>query len=141
MQGYARLERVQGASRRGSARLKLSLDSSLAGSGADVVILPAFGVTIAAFEALRQIGCVLVDTTCGSVLNVWKRVESYARDGYTAIIHGKEWHEETKATASQVSMPSVHDQRTRYGKISPTMRRRETASSPTTPRPSCCTSA
>ena len=68
----------------------------------DVVILPAFGVTIAAFEALRAIGCVLVDTTCGSVLNVWKRVESYARDGYTALIHGKWYHEETRATASQV---------------------------------------
>jgi 4-hydroxy-3-methylbut-2-enyl diphosphate reductase len=54
------------------------------------------------FERLRTIGCVLVDTTCGSVLNVWKRVESYARDGYTAIIHGKHYHEETKATASQV---------------------------------------
>ena len=68
----------------------------------DVVILPAFGVTIADFERLRAIGCVLVDTTCGSVLNVWKRVDSYARDGFTAIIHGKHWHEETKATASQV---------------------------------------
>jgi 4-hydroxy-3-methylbut-2-enyl diphosphate reductase len=68
----------------------------------DVVILPAFGVTMADFEALRGIGCVLVDTTCGSVLNVWKRVEGYARDGYTAIIHGKHYHEETKATASQV---------------------------------------
>jgi len=45
---------------------------------------------------------VVVDTTCGSVLNVWKRVESYARDGFTAVIHGKHWHEETKATASQV---------------------------------------
>lgn len=68
----------------------------------DVVILPAFGVTIADFEALRQIGCVMVDTTCGSVLNVWKRVESYARDGFTALIHGKYYHEETRATASQV---------------------------------------
>jgi 4-hydroxy-3-methylbut-2-en-1-yl diphosphate reductase len=68
----------------------------------DVVILPAFGVTIAAFEALRAVGCVLVDTTCGSVLNVWKRVEAYARDGYTALIHGKYYHEETRATASQV---------------------------------------
>lgn len=68
----------------------------------DVVIMPAFGVTIRDFERLRGIGCVLVDTTCGSVLNVWKRVESYARDGYTAIIHGKHYHEETKATASQV---------------------------------------
>jgi 4-hydroxy-3-methylbut-2-enyl diphosphate reductase len=68
----------------------------------DVVILPAFGVTMSDFERLREIGCVLVDTTCGSVLNVWKRVESYARDGYTAVIHGKHYHEETKATASQV---------------------------------------
>jgi 4-hydroxy-3-methylbut-2-en-1-yl diphosphate reductase len=68
----------------------------------DVVIMPAFGVTISDFQRLRAIGCVLVDTTCGSVLNVWKRVEGYARDGYTAIIHGKHYHEETKATASQV---------------------------------------
>jgi 4-hydroxy-3-methylbut-2-en-1-yl diphosphate reductase len=68
----------------------------------DVVILPAFGVTIQDLERLRSIGCVLVDTTCGSVLNVWKRVESYARDGFTALIHGKHYHEETRATASQV---------------------------------------
>jgi 4-hydroxy-3-methylbut-2-en-1-yl diphosphate reductase len=68
----------------------------------DVVIMPAFGVTIGDFQRLRAMGCVLVDTTCGSVLNVWKRVESYARDGHTAIIHGKHYHEETKATASQV---------------------------------------
>jgi 4-hydroxy-3-methylbut-2-en-1-yl diphosphate reductase len=68
----------------------------------DAVILPAFGVTMADFERLRAIGCVLVDTTCGSVLNVWKRVDSYARDGFTAVIHGKHYHEETKATASQV---------------------------------------
>ena len=69
----------------------------------DVVILPAFGVTVRDFERLRGIGCVLVDTTCGSVLNVWKRVESYARDGFTALIHGKNYHEETKATSSQVN--------------------------------------
>lgn len=69
----------------------------------DVVILPAFGVTVRDFERLRAIGCVLVDTTCGSVLNVWKRVESYARDGFTAVVHGKNYHEETKATSSQVT--------------------------------------
>lgn len=68
----------------------------------DVVIMPAFGVTMRDFERLRALGCVMVDTTCGSVLNVWKRVEAYARDGFTAIIHGKHYHEETKATASQV---------------------------------------
>lgn len=67
----------------------------------DVVILPAFGVTIRDFEVLRALGCVVVDTTCGSVLNVWKRVEAYARDGFTSLIHGKHYHEETRATASQ----------------------------------------
>ncbi len=68
----------------------------------DVVVIPAFGVKLSDFEALREIGCVLVDTTCGSVLHVWKRVESYARDGFTAIVHGKYYHEETRATSSQV---------------------------------------
>ena len=43
----------------------------------------------------------MVDTTCGSVLNVWKNVKRYAQDGFTSIIHGKVWHEETQATASQ----------------------------------------
>ncbi|KPK61980.1 MAG: hypothetical protein AMS21_08415 [Gemmatimonas sp. SG8_38_2] len=67
----------------------------------DVVIIPAFGVATRDFEELHNVGCLLVDTTCGSVLNVWKRVEGYARDGFSAIIHGKYYHEESKATASQ----------------------------------------
>ncbi|HET9002517.1 MAG TPA: 4-hydroxy-3-methylbut-2-enyl diphosphate reductase [Gemmatimonadaceae bacterium] len=75
----------------------------------DVVIMPAFGVTIADFETLRANGCIMVDTTCGSVLNVWKRVDNYAKDGYTALIHGKYYHEETRATASQVmKYPNGH---------------------------------
>ncbi len=77
-----------------------TFDFSMVGAD-DVVIIPAFGVTIHDFQALRESGCVLVDTTCGSVLNVWKRVENYARDGFTALIHGKHYHEETRATASQ----------------------------------------
>ncbi len=70
----------------------------------DVVILPAFGVTISQLEQLTHRGCTLVDTTCGSVLNVWKNVRQYARDGYTAVIHGKAKHEETQATASQARL-------------------------------------
>ncbi len=69
----------------------------------DVVILPAFGVTMQEFQRFRHIGCILVDTTCGSVLNVWKRVEQYARDGFTSVIHGKYYHEETRATSSQAT--------------------------------------
>lgn len=67
----------------------------------DVVILPAFGVSVPELAHLKSKQCVLVDTTCGSVLNVWKKVHYHARDGYTVIIHGKHHHEETLATASQ----------------------------------------
>ena len=67
----------------------------------DVVILPAFGVTIEQLADLEARGCTLVDTTCGSVLNVWKNVKRYAEDGFTSVIHGKYHHEETRATASQ----------------------------------------
>jgi 4-hydroxy-3-methylbut-2-enyl diphosphate reductase len=67
----------------------------------DVVILPAFGVTVGMLQRLDRRGCTLIDTTCGSVLNVWKNVKRYAEGGYTSIIHGKVWHEETQATASQ----------------------------------------
>jgi 4-hydroxy-3-methylbut-2-en-1-yl diphosphate reductase len=52
-------------------------------------------------QRLDKRGCTLIDTTCGSVLNVWKNVKRYAEGGYTSIIHGKMWHEETQATASQ----------------------------------------
>lgn len=67
----------------------------------DVVILPAFGVTVQDLDRFVGIGCTLVDTTCGSVLNVWKNVARYAQDGFTSVIHGKVHHEETRATASQ----------------------------------------
>src|SRR5215471_4046868 len=77
-----------------------AIDIERLGSG-DVVILPAFGVTVGMLQRLDRAGCTLVDTTCGSVLNVWKNVRRYAEGGYTSIIHGKFWHEETQATASQ----------------------------------------
>jgi len=66
----------------------------------DVVIVPAFGAEIGVMKRLEQIGCLVVDTTCGDVMSVWKRVREYARAGFTSIIHGKAWHEETRATAS-----------------------------------------
>ncbi len=67
----------------------------------DVVLLPAFGAPTDEMRRLKEKGCVLVDTTCGSVLLVWKTVERFARDGFTAVIHGKYHHEETRATASR----------------------------------------
>jgi 4-hydroxy-3-methylbut-2-enyl diphosphate reductase len=75
----------------------------------DVVILPAFGVAVGELARLETQGCTLVDTTCGSVLNVWKNVRRYAKDGFTSIIHGKVSHEETRATASQATeVPGAH---------------------------------
>ncbi len=68
----------------------------------DVVLIPAFGMEQEDFLRLRDKGVILVDTTCGSVLSVWKSVERYAKEGFTAIIHGKSDHEETLATCSQV---------------------------------------
>ena len=69
---------------------------------ADVVLIPAFGMEHEEFARLRELGVILVDTTCGSVLSVWKSVERYAKEGYTAIVHGKMQHEETLATCSQI---------------------------------------
>ena len=68
---------------------------------ADVLIIPAFGASISDMARFERQGCTLVDTTCGSVLNVWKNVRRYAQDGFTSIVHGKVKHEETRATASQ----------------------------------------
>ena len=69
----------------------------------DVVIIPAFGTEVAVMEKLRSRGCRFVDTTCGDVMSVWKRVRQYANDSVTSIIHGKAWHEETKATSSRAT--------------------------------------
>ncbi len=67
----------------------------------DVVIVPAFGAEVSTVEKIKMKGCYIVDTTCGDVMSVWRRVRAYAADEVTSIIHGKAQHEETKATASQ----------------------------------------
>jgi len=74
----------------------------------DVVIIPAFGSEVATRAKLQAKGCIFVDTTCGDVMSVWKRVRQYARERVTSIIHGKSWHEETKATSSQATATSGH---------------------------------
>jgi 4-hydroxy-3-methylbut-2-enyl diphosphate reductase len=67
----------------------------------DVVIVPAFGAEVAVHERIKARGCQIVDTTCGDVMSVWKRVRQYANDGVTSVIHGKADHEETRATSSR----------------------------------------
>src|SRR5437867_1375807 len=69
----------------------------------DVVIIPAFGTEVSTRRKLEEKGCILVDTTCGDVMSVWKRVRQYSKETVTSIIHGKAKHEETKATTSQAT--------------------------------------
>ncbi len=74
----------------------------------DIVIIPAFGTEVATLEKLKAKGCQFVDTTCGDVMSVWKRVRNYAKEEVTSIIHGKAYHEETKATSSQATSKNGH---------------------------------
>ncbi|WAC20828.1 4-hydroxy-3-methylbut-2-enyl diphosphate reductase [Luteolibacter sp. SL250] len=67
----------------------------------DVVIVPAFGAPTHFMKKVEERGSYVVDTTCGDVMKVWRRVRGYAKDGVTSIIHGKSNHEETRATASR----------------------------------------
>ena len=67
----------------------------------DVVIVPAFGAPTSFMDKIEEVGCYVIDTTCGDVMKVWRRVRTYAKSGATSIIHGKKGHEETRATASR----------------------------------------
>ena len=67
----------------------------------DVVIVPAFGAPTSYIDKIEERGAAIVDTTCGDVMKVWRRVRGYAKQGFTSIIHGKAGHEETRATASR----------------------------------------
>src|SRR5258708_15970042 len=69
----------------------------------DAVIIPAFGTEVGTRKKIEAKGCVIVDTTCGDVMTVWKRVRQYSKESVTSIIHGKAKHEETKATTSQAT--------------------------------------
>ena len=83
----------------------------------DVVIMPAFGVPIEALREFQKKRCVIVDTTCGSVMSVWRRVESYSRDGFTSVIHGKYDHEETRATCSRAAKYLVVKDKRQAGQV------------------------
>ena len=67
----------------------------------DVVIVPAFGTDVGTLARIKECGVQIVDTTCGDVMSVWKRVKQNATEDMTSIIHGKASHEETRATASR----------------------------------------
>ena len=72
----------------------------------DIVILPAFGTRTEFIKDMEEIGCQIVDATCGDVIKVWKRIEQYGKEEITSIIHGKIAHEETLATISHTKKGS-----------------------------------
>lgn len=74
----------------------------------DIVVIAAFGSKHRDVEQLKAKDLLVVDTTCGAIVLVWKRVEKYAQNKYTSVIHGIWDHEETQATASQATKFGWH---------------------------------
>jgi 4-hydroxy-3-methylbut-2-enyl diphosphate reductase len=77
----------------------------------DIVIIPAFGTTLAIEEQLKQLGIEphRYNTTCPFVERVWKKSEKLGTEKYSIIIHGKHNHEETRATfsRSEIHAPAI----------------------------------
>lgn len=74
-------------------------------TGDDVVLIPAFGTTLAIEKMLQDKGIQIekYNTTCPFVEKVWNRGEQLAQKGYSIVVHGKPKHEETRATFSHAS--------------------------------------
>lgn len=68
----------------------------------DILIVPAFGTTVETYDKLKTTGrnIITYDTTCPFVEKVWNRSAVLGKNGFTVIIHGKHYHEETQATFS-----------------------------------------
>ena len=68
----------------------------------DIVLIPAFGTTVEMKEELARRGLDIksYDTTCPFVEKVWRRSSQIGRKGYTIVVHGKRYHEESRATLS-----------------------------------------
>jgi 4-hydroxy-3-methylbut-2-enyl diphosphate reductase len=71
----------------------------------DIVIVPAFGTTVALFQKLRDLGIepTTYNATCPFVEKVWKRSAELGKRGFSIVVHGKHTHEETRATFSHAS--------------------------------------
>lgn len=74
----------------------------------DTVIVSAFGATVEQEKRIAEAGVRVVETTCPSVRQVWKRVSAYAEDGFTTVLHGKKDHPETEATLSHAVSQGGH---------------------------------
>ncbi len=69
----------------------------------DVVLIPAFGASVEVEEELRRRGVDVeaYDTTCPFVEKVWRKSEQIGGKGFSIVVHGKRYHEETRATISR----------------------------------------
>ncbi len=69
----------------------------------DILMIPAFGTTLAIEDKLTAIGLDIkkYNTTCPFVERVWKKSNKLGADKYTILLHGKYNHEETRATFSR----------------------------------------
>jgi len=77
----------------------------------DIVIIPAFGTTLEIEKKLNKLGIdpYRYDTTCPFVEKVWNRSADLGKTGFAVVIHGKHYHEETRATFSHTiqNSPSI----------------------------------
>lgn len=69
----------------------------------DVVLIPAFGAAVEVEETLQERGVdtQAYDTTCPFVEKVWRKSNQIGEKDYSIVVHGKRYHEETRATISR----------------------------------------
>lgn len=68
----------------------------------DCAIIPAFGAVLPLENRLRDIGCKIIDCSCGDVIRLWRWSEKAVRDGYSVLIFGRSMHDETIVTKSRL---------------------------------------
>lgn len=68
----------------------------------DTAIIPAFGVALPIEHRLREIGCRIIDCSCGDVIRLWRWSEKAVAGGYAVLIFGRSMHDETVVTKSRL---------------------------------------
>lgn len=69
----------------------------------DCAIIPAFGVALPIERKLGEIGCKIVNCSCGDVIRLWRWSEAEVREGFSVLIFGKPLHDETVVTKSRLA--------------------------------------
>jgi len=77
-------------------------------SSGDVAIIPAFSAQVEDIQRLKDIGCVIVDTTCPWVLKPHLRTQRNIEAGFTTVIHATMGHAETRSTCSLIRHHGGH---------------------------------